>query len=303
MNAVDRRHAQVLQSGRGGADDDDLAGEFVGRARAPGAVEVLVEIAVGNARETVRRAAPRQHDIVGVGHAIAEVCGHARGQRGHLPAVDHLAQEVAAPDAVLIGRKADQAGAPVLARQDQRRQEAGAGLRIRAGLLADPEVASELGDQHAVRGGLQRQLEQREIGVGVLGDGFGERRIVLAAKIVGLGERDIEDDGAGPLRRQAFHQLGMHDARPRPAPRVLFHAREALLVDVDEHDIGVGHELGGLHAHEPVEKAMLERPQGVQRKELERGEGQRGESERRQRDFQSPRRFQISAESVAWLRV
>jgi len=56
-----------------------------------------------------------------------------------------------------------------------------------------------------------------------------------------------------------------------------------------------------LHAHEPVEKAMLERPQGVQRKELERGEGQRGESERRQRDFQSPRRFQIFLfSSVTW---
>ena len=51
MQAVERRDAQVLQPARGGADDHDLAGELVGGARALRLVEVLVQVAEGDARE------------------------------------------------------------------------------------------------------------------------------------------------------------------------------------------------------------------------------------------------------------
>ena len=98
----------------------------------------------------------------------------------------------------------------------------------------------------------------------MLGDGFGKRRVVLPAEAVGLGEGDVEHDRARLLRGEAFDQLGVHDARPRPASRLLLHARQALLVDVHQHDVRVRRELGGLRAHETVEQPVLERPQGVQ---------------------------------------
>ena len=117
----------------------------------------------------------------------------------------------------------------------------------------------------------------------MLGHRLGERGVVLAAEGVGLGERDVEDDGARLLRREPFNELGMHYARPGPAAGFALHAREALLVDVDEHDIGVRRELRRLRAHEAVEEPVLQRLQRVQCEELDAHEREHAEREQRER--------------------
>jgi hypothetical protein len=47
--------------------------------------------------------------------------------------------------------------------------------------------------------------------------------------------------------------VGLDDARPRPAAGLLFPFGQALLVDIYEHDIAVRQELGRLAAHEAIE--------------------------------------------------
>src|SRR6185503_20330878 len=73
LEVAERGHAQVLQAGGRRADDGDLAGELVRGARAPGTVEVLVQVAVGDAGEAAGRSAPGEHDAVAVRHRPAEV--------------------------------------------------------------------------------------------------------------------------------------------------------------------------------------------------------------------------------------
>ena len=90
VHAVDGRHPQVLQRGRRGTDDRDLAGELITRARALRAIEILIEVAIGHAWKPVLEATPCEHHVVGVGHHVAEVRGDARRKRGHAPAAARL---------------------------------------------------------------------------------------------------------------------------------------------------------------------------------------------------------------------
>ena len=280
--AADRRDAQVLQSARRGADDDDLSRELIGRTRALRAVEILVEVAVRDTGKAAGAAAPGEHHVVLVRNAVAEVRGNARGERRHAPAADHVAHEIAAPDAVCIGDEADEPRAPLRPRQDERRNQAGARFGVGVALPCDAEVASQIGEAYAVGLALERQLEERKVGVAVLRDRLGERGVVLAPEAVGLGEGDVEHDRARLLRRETLQQLGVHDARPGPAPRIGLHARQAFFVDVDEHDVRVGRELRRLRAHEAVEQPVLEPPEHLHAEELGARERQRREGERGQ---------------------
>ena len=111
----ERRHAQVAAGRRVGADDHDLAAELVRRALALRAVEVLVQVAEGDAREGLRprraRRAPcrrrRAPDSRGPSRrAPAARAGASRRSR--------CAQVVAPADAVGVLGEVDQADAPEL---------------------------------------------------------------------------------------------------------------------------------------------------------------------------------------------
>src|SRR5712692_2093522 len=269
MQVVDWRCAQVLQRAGGGADDDDLAGELVRRTRALRFVEVLVEVAIRDLAERAFRPAPGEHDVVGVRHRVAEIERDARGEGGNLPAADHFAQQVAPADAVLVRGEWNEADAPVLARQDKRGYQPRARAQVRVAPLDDSEVIGKIRDAYAFRLLLQRQMDEREVSVLGPGNGLGESRVVVGPKAVLFDERDVENDGARLLRREALHKHRMHHAGPLPAAGLLFHVREAFLVDVDQDDFRIGLEDGCLTADEFIEEPILEGAQNGEEKKLQ----------------------------------
>ena len=133
----------------------------------------------------------------------------------------------------------------------------------------------------------------------MLRNGIRKCGVVLLPELVGLGEGDVEHDRERLLRRESLDELRVHDTRPRPASGFLLHPGEALLVYVDEDDVGIGGELHRLRAYEAVEQPVLERAKCMQNEKLERGECQHSHCDGRQGTSQRPRRFQISADSRA----
>jgi hypothetical protein len=71
--------ADVVQPGRGGADDDDLAGELTHVAQRFLARLVGIQFTVGDVFERTIIAAPVQGDVRLLGDGIAEIAHHARG--------------------------------------------------------------------------------------------------------------------------------------------------------------------------------------------------------------------------------
>jgi hypothetical protein len=92
--------------------------------------------------------------------------------------------------------------------------------------------------------------------------------VVLRAELVGLGEHDVEHHRARLLRRETVQQLGVHHARPGPASGLFLHRNQAVLVDVDQHDVRVGHESGRVRADHGVEQAVFQRLHPVQEGDL-----------------------------------
>ena len=60
------------------------------------------------------------------------------------------------------------------------------------------------------------------------------------------------------LDRLTLDQLRVHDARPRPLPGLVLQLREAGVVHVHQHEVGVGRELLRMVAHERVEQHQRE---------------------------------------------
>ena len=104
-----------------------------------------------------------------------------------------------------------------------------------------------------------------------------EGTVALRSEAVGLGEHDVEYDRPRPLRRQPLDQLAMHCAWPRPAAGAVLHAGEALLVDVDQHNVRVRREPRRVHAHVEIDQAVFQRLREVQPEDLRRRERERGE--------------------------
>jgi len=201
-----------------------------------------------------------------------------------MPPREALAQQVAAAHAVRVVLERDETRARVrLARQRERRHERD--LRVRIGALrADqPEVGGEVADADAAGIAILGQTKEGEVGVGVAQRRFAERGVVLRAELVALDEHHVEHDGARLLRRETFEQIRVHDARPWPAPGIAFlHLHQAVLVDVDQHDVRVGGERRGLPLDHAVEQAVLERAQPLQREHLQRE--QRGHRRHHERE-------------------
>ncbi len=294
-----RRHAQVAEPRRVRADEHDLAAELVGRPLAFLALEVLVQVAEGDPREGIGPAPPGEHDVVGVRQRITEIHGDPRRERRQLPAADTLPQVVAPADAVLVGKKVDGSGAPQLRRQDERRDDRDARLRVGAGPAHQADERRYLGGARAL---LRIEAHHRVVDVVVARGRLDERLVALRPEPVRLREHDVEDDGPRLLRGEPLYQGGVHLARPGEAAgadAAPFHRDEAFLVDVDEDDFGIGRERRRLVLDEGVEHPILEASEKVESKQLERRDHEHRGGER----LHSLRRRQISALRVAWLRV
>ena len=104
----------------------------------------------------------------------------------------------------------------------------------------------------AVAGGIEPQ--HREEGVVRRRDGIVEIGVAVRVVHVRVAEQDVEHHCLGLLLLDLLDELAQHLARPRPAPVVPGHRREAGLVDVHDHDVGIG-----LRHHEAIAHHRVER--------------------------------------------
>ena len=289
-----RGSAQVAQAGCGSADNHDLAGELVGRPLALAALEVLVQVAKGHTRQLLGAAAPGEHQVIGVGQRKTEVHCHARRQRRQVPALDSRAQFVASADAIVVREKIDRAGAPELLRQEERRYDRNARVRIRPWPGYQVDQRRELARAHASLG-FEAHHRIEDLHVAVPQGRRYEFLVAFWPDDVGLGEKDVEHDCARVLRREAIEQLTVDDARPRETAGDLVEVGEALLVDVHQHDVGVRSQLGRVRTDHAVEQAVLERLHPVQEGELEREQGEHRYPYQRQAALHRPAMVSRSA--------
>ena len=236
-----------MQARGGGADQHALASQI----RQTGGLRLLrfeIERVVRNARE--RLAVPVQANGLVVRHRPASRFSDAPWQRWQRPALMRVIDPVTAANAVGIGQKIDQTGAPAGRVDGFRRDQRQAGVRDGAGTGANFHQRRQLaqGAGLAVAGDDERQ------------DGTGRDHRVAEDGIAGrpenvwFAENEIESNRRRFLPVDEIDQFAMNGARPRPVAGKIEHLRmiEAGLVDIDEDDLGGGLPVADLPAQQHI---------------------------------------------------